>query len=120
GGEATTHNVAAARDSSRGSPTTIAYNPDVKREFKDQDGETHETPQGEILGHEMIHAAHNAQGENQGNIPDPKDPSGNVEESRTIGNSGQEGGRISDNKLLDDWGAGFRRTNHGNDVVTTR
>jgi type VI secretion system secreted protein VgrG len=107
---------AAAEEPGKGSDTTIFYDPDGTK-VKDQNGNPIDIPGKEILGHEMIHADHNSQGTNLTSQPDPKDPTGNQEESRTIGINDHKDEPISENKLLEDWGADYRRTDHDGGFV---
>src|SRR6266542_1471110 len=99
-----------------GSDTTIFYNPDGTK-AKDQNGNPIDIPGKEILGHETIHADHNSQGTNLSSQPDPKDPTGNQEESSTIGINDHKDEPISENNLLKDWGADYRRTDHDGGFV---
>lgn len=85
--------------------------------MKDQNGKPIDIPGAEILAHELIHADHNSQGTNLTSQPDPKDPTGNQEESRTIGINDHKDEPISENKLLEDWGKDYRRTDHDGGFV---
>src|SRR5262249_46321613 len=72
-------------------------------------------PEG-ILGHELIHALHNSEGTNRVREPDPKDTGGDQEESWAMGINDHTGEEISENNLLKDLGADYRRKDHSYDV----
>lgn len=109
---------AGAKDPKKGSDTTISYNPDVKLQMTDQNGKKVDYPVQSMLGHEMIHGVHNSNGTNLRDKPDPKDPTGNQEESQTIGINDHVGEGMTENNLLKDMGAGFQRTDHDLSAVT--
>lgn len=109
---------AGSKNPKKGSDTTISYNPDVKLQMTDQDGNKIDYPVQSMLGHEMIHAVHNSNGGNLKDNPDPKDPTGNQEESQTIGINDHAGEPMTENNLLDDMGAGFQRTDHDLSATT--
>jgi type VI secretion system secreted protein VgrG len=73
--------------------------------YVDSDDET-------LLGHELIHADHNGKGQNLRNTPDPKDSTGNQEESQTIGINDHANDEVTENNLLKDLNKPFRRTDH--------
>jgi len=103
---------AGSKDPTKGSDTTVSYNPDVKLQMTDQDGKKVDYPVESMLGHELIHAVHNSNGTNERDKPDPKEPGSNQEESHTIGINDHKDEPMSENNLLKDMGAGFQRTDH--------
>jgi uncharacterized Zn-binding protein involved in type VI secretion len=109
---------AGAKDPSKGSDTTISYNPNLRDKYTDQDGDKIDVPVQATLGHELIHAVHNANGTNERDRPDPKEMGSNQEESRTIGINDHEAEAMSENNLLKDLGAGYKRTDHDESVAT--
>lgn len=109
---------AASKDPKRGSNTTISYNPDVNLQMTDQSGKQLEYPPKSILAHEMIHAVHNDKGANLRDSPDPKDATGNQEESQTIGINDHENDALTENNFLKDSGAGWQRTDHDLSATT--
>ena len=109
---------AGSKDPSKGSDTTISYNPDVKLQMTDQDGNEIDYPVQSMLGHEMIHGVHNSNGTNLRDQPDPKEPTSNQEESQTIGINDHAGAPMTENNLLKDMGAGFQRTDHDLSATT--
>jgi type VI secretion system secreted protein VgrG len=117
-GFATKTNPADAENGT-GTDTTISYNTDGTK-AKDKDGKPIDIPGKEVLGHELIHADHNSSGTNLSSQPDPKDPTGNQEESRTIGINDHKDEPISENKLLEEQGADYRRTDHDGGFVRVK
>lgn len=110
---------AGAKDPTKGSDTTISYNPDLRdTDYTDENGKSVEMPVQSTLAHEMIHATHNDKGTNKRDVPDPKDPTGNQEESQTIGINDHAGDPETENQLLKEMGAGFQRTDHDTSVHT--
>src|SRR6266436_4945756 len=109
---------AGSKDPKKGSNTTISYNPDVKLQMTDQDGDKIDYPVQSMLGHEMIHAVHNSNGANLRDNSDPKEPTSNQEESQTIGINDHAGEAMTENNLLKDMGAGFQRTDHDLSATT--
>jgi hypothetical protein len=103
---------AGSKDAKKGSDTTISYNPDVKLQVTDQNGDNHDYPPKSLLAHEMIHAVHNDKGTNLKDTPDPKDATGNQEESQTIGINDYKDATLTENKLLGELGTGWTRTDH--------
>ncbi|MCU0293625.1 MAG: PAAR domain-containing protein [Thermoanaerobaculaceae bacterium] len=68
-----------------GSDSTVSYNPTWSPTYRGQDGSTATEQPHQVLNHELTHAYHNARGENLRDFGDPADPTGNQEESRTMG-----------------------------------
>lgn len=114
-GFATKANPADAENGT-GTDTTISYNT-AGTKAKDQNGKPIDIPGKEVLGHELIHSLHNSDGTNLSSQPDPKDPTGNQEESKTIGINDQKNEPISENQLLKEQGADYRRTDHDGGFV---
>jgi uncharacterized Zn-binding protein involved in type VI secretion len=94
-----------------GSDSTVLYNPSLSFDYRAEDGTVQTMPPHAILGHEMTHALHNANGENRRNLPDPIDPHDNQEEARTIGVHGFEREPISERGLSTEAGRS-PRPNH--------
>jgi uncharacterized Zn-binding protein involved in type VI secretion len=103
-----------SQDPNKGSGSTIRYNPDCRTNAFDKDDNMIQMPPQVALGHEMCHAVHNANGENQPGV-DPNPPASERdierEEAQTIGTGSYEGKKPSENSLRDDVGLG-RRDNH--------
>jgi hypothetical protein len=100
-----------------GSDSIITYNPSYTQQYTGEDGNTYTQQPNEVLGHEMIHSLHNAQGENRRNIPDTYLNGDNQEEARTIGVHGFDDEDISERQLSEDArGPGSARPDH--DSVT--
>lgn len=86
--------------------------PGNNAQYTDENGNTHTQPDEALLGHELNHADHNARGGNLAANPDPADPTGNQEESRTIGINDHANEPVSENNILRDMGENWRRTDH--------
>lgn len=90
-----------------GSGSVVGFNPDYEPKYPY--GSSCRPP--EIgLAHELIHALHNARGENLRNFKDPSDEEAggsNHEEARTIGRGAYTDERLSDNSLREEMG--YRR-----------
>jgi type VI secretion system secreted protein VgrG len=112
GGETLAGGVGAIHPE-EGAGSTIRFDPDRKPTGTDQAGNTHDGPPEATLGHELIHALHNSDGRNLTLHRDEKDPDGNQEESRTIGINDHKDEELSENNILKDLGAPYRRLNHG-------
>ncbi len=110
--------AAGSIDPTKGSNTTISYNPDVPQQLYDQNGTAHDYPSSAMLGHEMIHASHNADGLNERNLLDPAEPGSNQEESRTIGINDHANEPISENNIFKDLGTGYQRTDHDRSIIS--
>ncbi len=95
----------------KGSNSIIEYNPTLEMNYTAENGSTQTMPPDHILGHEMIHGLHNANGENRRNFPDSLDPNDNQEEARTIGVHGYEKEIISERGFSNDAGRS-PRPNH--------
>jgi hypothetical protein len=95
-----------------GSDSTVAWTPGNNAQFTDQNGVNHTQPDEALLGHELNHADHNGRGNNQIGVPDPADPTGDQEESRTIGINDHKDEPVSENNILRDMGENWRRTDH--------
>ncbi len=113
-------NGADAFDPAKGSATIVSYNPDLKDKYTDAAGKQYDMPVQSTLGHELIHAAHNDRGTNERSTPDPKEAGSNMEEANTIGINDRSNSAMSENKLLEDLGAGIRRTDHDSTVEATK
>jgi type VI secretion system secreted protein VgrG len=118
GGQATRVDPAGSVTPGVGSDTIIEYDPDYRVQYVDQNGNNVSDLPALGVGHEMIHAVHNDTGNNLRNNPDPLDPTGNEEESQSIGINNHANDPMTENNLLKDMGANFRRTDHGNNVQT--
>jgi hypothetical protein len=100
-----------------GSDSIITYNPSYSQTYTGEDGNTYTQEPNEVLGHEMIHGLHNAQGENRRNFPDNSPNGDNQEEARTIGVHGFDDEDISERQMSEDArGDGSARPDH--DSVT--
>jgi type VI secretion system secreted protein VgrG len=109
--------VPADAENGKGTGTTIKYDP-AGTTAKDQNGKPITIPGSEVLAHEMIHGLHNSKGENLGkSAVDPKDPTGNQEESRTIGINDHKDEPISENKIVKEMGLDHQRTDHDGGFV---
>ena len=103
----------------KGSGTKIQYNPDVPDgPYTDENGKKTNLPNSAMLGHELIHAAHNDAGTNLRNNPEPAEPDSNEEESQTIGIHGHKDDPVTQNNILKEMGVPFQRTDHDSTVVT--
>lgn len=101
-----------------GSDSTVAWAPGTNAQYTDQNGVNHTQPDEALLGHELIHADHNANGASLNGVPDPADATGNQEESRTIGINDHAGEPVSENNILKDMGEDWRRTDHDSNAHT--
>src|SRR5262249_33699948 len=101
-----------------GSDSTVAWAPGFNAQYKDQNGTMHTQPDEALLGHELNHADHNGNGASLNGTPDPKDPTGNQEESRTIGINDHANEPVSENNILKDLGENWRRTDHDSNAHT--
>ncbi|MBK1721536.1 type VI secretion system tip protein TssI/VgrG [Thiocystis violacea] len=95
-----------------GSDSVVNWQPGANTQYTDAAGNTHTQPDEALLGHELNHADHNARGVNGSATPDPADPTGNQEESRTIGLNDHADEPVSENNILRDMGEDWRRTDH--------
>lgn len=86
-----------------GTGSTITYNPYDSPQYPDLKPPLQCRPPAIGLGHELIHALHNAEGENLTYYPDDTDPEtikpSNHEEARTIGRGAYRGEFPSENSL---------------------
>lgn len=90
-----------------GADSTIQYNPSDTSEYTAADGSTETQPPYQTLGHEMIHALHNGQGNNlAGNTQ--SSPFDNEEESQTIGVNGHDSDSITERTMEGDAGQSYR------------
>jgi type VI secretion system secreted protein VgrG len=117
GGGVTT-GVQPAMSNGTGSDSTVAWAPGTNAQYTDQNGVNHTQPDEALLGHELIHADHNANGASLNGVPDPADATGNQEESRTIGINNHAGEPVSENNILKDMGQDWRRTDHDSNAHT--
>ena len=95
-----------------GSDSTVNWIPGNNATYTDAAGNTHTQPDEALLGHELDHADHNAHGANRASTPDPADPTGDQEESTTIGINDHANEPVSENNILRDMGEDWRRTDH--------
>jgi uncharacterized Zn-binding protein involved in type VI secretion len=97
-----------------GSGSTVEYNPEYRSNALDKDGNMIAQPPQVILGHEMMHAMNNANGQ-QATGTDPNPPKSekdiDAEEAQTIGTGSYEGRKPSENSLRKDLDLP-RRDNH--------
>ncbi|HYJ90041.1 MAG TPA: type VI secretion system tip protein TssI/VgrG, partial [Pyrinomonadaceae bacterium] len=101
GGLCTPSNPADSKTPGKGSDSKVQYNPDVPDGgYKDQNGKDVTLPNAAMLGHELIHAVHNDQGNNLQDNKEPTEPDSNQEESQTIGIHGHEDDDLTHNKIL--------------------
>ncbi len=101
-----------------GSDSVVNWQPGNNGQYTDDEGNTHTQPDEALLAHELIHADHNARGQNGSATPDPADPTGNQEESRTIGINDHANEEVSENNVLRDMGEDWRRTDHDSSAQT--
>jgi uncharacterized Zn-binding protein involved in type VI secretion len=101
-----------------GSDSTVNYNPDVAISAYDAQGNTITEPPQVVLGHELCHAMHNADGDAQTEStsdPDPNAPKSqpNIEkeEAYAIGTGSWNNASPSENSIRADLGLA-RRDNH--------
>jgi hypothetical protein len=98
-----------------GGGTTIRIDDDLKDDSVlafDKDGKEIPSPVWLILGHELIHAEHNAAGRNQRNKAASSAAWGNAEEEATIAT----GTGVTENKLRAEHGMADARFGHGGKV----
>ena len=101
-----------------GSDTIIEYAPNYTPQYTDQNGDTVDGVRPAVLGHEMIHAAHNDQGTNRRNEHDPAEPTSNQEESQTIGINDHADAENTENDLIRELGGDYQRTDHDSSVIS--
>lgn len=113
GGICTADNPADGRDPTKGTNSTVTYHPTWSTDqYTDQHGNLVDHPAKAYLAHEMIHAVHNANGQNINNQLDPREAGSNQEESQTIGINDHAAGVMTENNLLKELGYHYTRTNH--------
>ena len=95
-----------------GSDSTVNWKPGYNAPYTDAAGNTHTQPDEALLGHELNHSDHNGRAANRAATPDPKDATGNQEESTTIGINDHADEPVSENNILRDMGENWRRTDH--------
>jgi type VI secretion system VgrG family protein len=105
-----------------GDDSTVAWTPGYNAQYNKKDPATGATttetqPDEALLGHELNHADHNGRGNNIMNTPDPKDSTGNQEESQTIGINDHKDEDVTENKILKDLGEDWQRTDHDSNAV---
>ncbi|MFZ4622910.1 MAG: type VI secretion system tip protein TssI/VgrG [Rhodoferax sp.] len=96
-----------------GSDSTVNWKPGNNAQYTDASGNMHTQPDEALLGHELNHADHNANGNNRAAIADPREPNSDQEESTTIGINDHAEEPVSENNILRDMGEDWRRTDHG-------
>lgn len=89
-----------------GADSSVWYNPTRSTTYRGEDGNLHERTPDEVMGHELIHGLHNAEGTNRSNMPDPHGD--NQEEAQTIGVHGYEDEPISERALVGEDGRPVR------------
>lgn len=112
GGQATRVNQAGSTTPGVGSDTIIEYAPTYTPVYTDQHGNSVPGVRPAVLGHEMIHAAHNDTGNNRRNNPEPAEPGSNEEESQTIGIHSHSGDNNTENDLIHELGGNYQRNDH--------
>ena len=113
GGSGNADDRPASVDPKKGSSTTVKYHPEASAdEYTDQRRDKVEHPAKAYLGHEMIHAVHNSEGTNEVDKRDRKDPTGNQEESKTIGINDHASDEMTENNLLRELGYTYSRPDH--------
>jgi hypothetical protein len=117
GGGVTT-GVQPAMSNGTGSDSTVAWAPGFNAQYKDENGVNHTQPDEALLGHELNHADHFGKGQAEIGTPDPKDPTGNQEESKTIGINDHKDDAVTENNILKDMGENWRRTDHDSNAPT--
>ena len=95
-----------------GSDSTVHWLPGSNALFTDGSGKACTQPDSALLGHALLKAVHNAMGKNRSATPDPADPTGNQEESSTIGINDFLNDVVTENNILRDTGQHWRRTDH--------
>src|SRR5205807_1055965 len=85
GGKEVEKDTPGSFNPAKGSDSTVSYDPDFHGDFVDKDGNHHQGQPSTALGHELLHSMHDSEGTDKVNTPDPKDSTGNQEESQTIG-----------------------------------
>lgn len=101
-----------------GTDSTVNWIPGNNATHTEADGTMHTQPDEALLGHELIHADHLANGNDLINHPDPMDPADNQTEAMAIGVHGFEGEPVTENNILRDLGEDWRRTDHGPGAVS--
>jgi hypothetical protein len=100
-----------------GCDSTIQYNPSYVGSYTGEDGKTYQQQPHETLGHEMIHALNNAEGNNRMQLADDGLNGDNQEEAQTIGVHGYDDNDVSERSMSEDLrGDGSARPDH--DSVT--
>ncbi len=95
-----------------GANSEVNWTPGAGPTATDENNVAHTMSDESLLGHELIHADHNARGQALGNVADPADNTGNQEESRTIGINDHANEPVSERNLQRDQGEGWHRTDH--------
>ena len=95
-----------------GANSEVNWTPGAGPTATDENNVAHTMSDESLLGHELIHADHNARGQALGNVADPADNTGNQEESRTIGINDHANESVSERNLQRDQGEGWHRTDH--------
>ena len=90
-----------------GANSDIEFNPSLTMQYSASDGSNPTMQPHQILGHEMIHALHNAQGNNLAGNTQPA-PYDNEEESQTIGVNGHDSDPITERQMAGDAGISNR------------
>jgi type VI secretion system secreted protein VgrG len=106
----------------KGDDSEVKWQPGYNAQYNVKDPATGATrtetqPDEALLGHELNHADHNARGNNLSQTPDPKDSTGDQEESQTIGINDHKNADVSENNLLKDLGQDWQRTDHDSNAV---
>ncbi len=106
----------------QGDNSTVKWVPGYGAQYNVKDPATGTTttktqPDEALLGHELDHADHNARGNNQSQTPDPKDSTGDQEESQTIGINDHKDKEVTENNILKDLGEDWQRTDHDSNAV---
>lgn len=95
--------------------TVISYDDGFLGSAVDDQGNDISDPATIVLGHELVHAMHNAEGTNAGKGPDPNGPASEPkiqsEEAKTIGTGSWNGTSPTENALRAELGLA-RRDNH--------
>jgi uncharacterized Zn-binding protein involved in type VI secretion len=117
GNACTAFNDYDATHPSLGSGSNIGYNPEYRTNVYDKDGNMIAEPPQVTLGHEMMHAMHNANGTQAPEEADPNPPKSEPdidrEEAQTIGTGSYDGSKSpTENNLRKDLNLP-RRDNHG-------
>lgn len=101
----------------KGSDSIVSYNPDVAVFLRTDDKSLIDAPPQTVLMHELVHAYHNAYGNNATNAPDPNGPptEKNIprEEAQTIGVGSYEDSHPSENDFREELGLPHRADHWG-------